>query len=178
MSVGEMHRRAFTRAGRLAVAVGVVVGLGLSLLPGPAATADEGSAADRDSATGPAARPTTLAGAEGGLTVDSLAVPVADVAARSAGTAAELPATRVRPFGLVGVTWQTGTTPAGMVVQVRLHQSDGWSDWQRLAHEETEGPAANEESDARAGTGPLWAGGADGVAVRVQSGTGVAPAVL
>ncbi len=176
MSLGEMHRHAFTHAGRLSLTVGVVVGLGLALTPGPATGAGGGSGPGRDGGTGPAAAPTTLARTDAGLTVESLAVPAADAAARSAGAAAELPATRVRPFGLVGVTWQAGSTPAGTTVQVRLHQAGDWTGWQQLDHEASEGPAANEDPDAREGTGPLWTGGADGVAVRVTSDSGVAPA--
>jgi hypothetical protein len=61
---------------------------------------------------------------------------------------------------------------------VRVHTDSGWGQWLHLEHIADEGPSPAEESDARAGTAPLWVGGADGAAVRVTSPGGTAPADL
>ena len=163
---------------RRTVAIGLVVGLGLTGAQSTAsATTAPSAAAAAGHATGHAAGSgTTVARTDSGLAVDSLAVPVADAAARSAGAAAELAPTRVRPFGLVGVTWQAGTAATSTRVAVRLHTEGRWGDWQSLPWEASEGPAPGEDSDARAGTGPLWVGRADGIAVRVRTDDGSRPA--
>ena len=57
-----------------------------------------------------------------------------------------------------------------MTVQVRLRTDGDWSDWEELDVESDEGEGG------RDGTEPLWAGSADGVAVRVTSPTGERPA--
>ena len=162
-----------TRTARLALAAAVVVASLVAVLPGPASSAQAGSARAAVRAT--SAQQVT-ARTSGGVTVERLAVPAGAGTARTTGAAAELGGTRVQPFDLVGVTWRSGTTPVDAAVQVRLHLAGGWTGWRDLPYEHSEGPAAGEDSGAREGTGPLWTGGADGVAVRVTSGTGTAPA--
>lgn len=159
---------------RRSLTAGVVVAAATAVLPGAVSSAATGSVAATARSVTPAAS------SSAGPVVDSLAVPAADppagAAARGTAVAAELTTTRVRPFDLVGVTWEAGTEPPGLVVQVRLRLGDAWTGWRALPHEHTEGPAAGEESAAREGTGPLWTGGADGVAVRITSAGGSAPA--
>jgi len=92
------------------------------------------------------------------------------------GAVAALAPVRTGPFALLGVTWAPGTAPADLRVSVRLHSAAGWRSWQQLAYEVDEGPTPAEDSDALAGTAPLWAGRADGLAVRLRSSSGHAPA--
>jgi uncharacterized protein with LGFP repeats len=162
---------------RLSLVSGVVVAAVATVLPGPASAADTGSAPAAARET-PAQQVTARTSA--GLTVENVAVPSVSSPAggtsRTAAAAAALAPTRVRPFDLVGVTWRSGTTPVEPAVQVRLHLSGEWTGWQDLPYEHAEGPAAGEESTNREGTGPLWTGGANGVAVRLTSATGAAPA--
>jgi hypothetical protein len=87
----------------------------------------------------------------------------------AADLVAQLPARRTDDFGLVGVTWARGFDAKGMTVQVRLRSDGTWSDWEELDVESDEGEGG------RDGTEPLWAGSADGVAVRVTSPTGERP---
>jgi hypothetical protein len=91
---------------------------------------------------------------------------------------ASLAAVRTAPFDLVGVTWALDEAPDEVHVEVRVHTDSGWGQWLHLEHIADEGPSPAEESDARAGTAPLWVGGADGAAVRVTSPGGTAPADL
>ena len=171
MTIGDVRRTAV---------IGLVVGVGIALVPavGPSASgAPTGPSAAPALAAGPSV-PAVLARTGSGLAVESLPVPVADAAARSAGVSAQLVPTAVEPFALVGVTWQAGTMSESSRVQVRLRDGEGWDGWQPLTWESDEGPAAGEESSVREGTGPLWVGEADGVAVRVLSPSGTRPTGL
>ena len=163
---------------RGSVTAGVIIGFMAASLPGPASAQSTQAAPSPRAAAQPGPQHTTLARGEGGLTVDSLAVPGPGAASRSAGTAAELAPTRVEPFQLVGVTWRAGSTPAAAAVQLRVRSSGSWTGWTDLALDDDEGPTAAQEPEARAGTGPVWVGDADGVAVRVTSASGAAPADL
>jgi uncharacterized protein with LGFP repeats len=79
-------------------------------------------------------------------------------------------------YSLVGVTWHAGSAPADVQVQVRSHDATGWSTWQDLTFEPTEGPApAEEDATVRDGTEPLWVGDADGVQARILSARGTGP---
>ena len=164
---------------RGASTAGVILGVMAALLPGPASAGAVQAAPSPRTAT-PRTSPeqTNLARAEGGLSVDTLAVPRAGAASRSAGGAAELAPTRVEHFQLVGVTWRAGSTPAATAVQVRVHSEGSWTGWTDVGHEEDEGPSPAQEPGARAGTAPLWTGDANGIAVRVTSASGAAPADL
>lgn len=84
---------------------------------------------------------------------------------------AELPKTSTRSFGLVGVTW--AGTAKDVHVSVKTRTEGAWSGWEALevSHEEDGAPGRN-----RAGTEPLWVGAADGVAAKVTSADGSAPA--
>ncbi len=148
--------------------IGVAVATA-GLLLGVAATPGTSSAAT----PGPAA---VAAPAVESSEVSALPIPVAtDETARRTGRVAELAPVRTAPFALLGVTWDPASTPAGVDVEVRLHGPEGWGAWEHLEYAGDEGPAAGEDSDARAGTAPLWVGAADGVAVRIGSGDGTAP---
>jgi hypothetical protein len=89
---------------------------------------------------------------------------------------AELDRSRIRPFRLLAVTWDQTSAELEVAVEVRVRADGTWSGWQDLAYEPHEGPAPGEEGSARAGTSPLWVGSADGVAARVMSADGSAPA--
>ncbi|MCW2831056.1 MAG: hypothetical protein JWP31_1748, partial [Aeromicrobium sp.] len=151
---------------------GIVVGLALAAsLPLVAQAADDPAA--------PASAPALEA-----VDVDQLTVPApaGDATAQPQGSAAraddpahlvaELPARRVGDFGLVGVTWSRGSDDTDLVVQVRLRVSGSWGTWEEL-HVDSDGGDVG-----RDGTEPLWAGDADGIAVRVTSPTGRRPAGL
>src|SRR3954452_3536249 len=63
--------------------------------------------------------------------VESVAVPAAQGPHH---VLAHVERPRAHPFELVGATWRTGTLdPGAAVVQVRVHQPDGWSSWASLA---------------------------------------------
>jgi SpoIID/LytB domain protein len=80
---------------------------------------------------------------------------------------AQLPATKVAKFSLLGVTWREGLVDADTAVEVRWRGEDGWSDWTALDMEfSTEGTP---------GTEPYWVGSADAAAVRVLSSSDAAP---
>ncbi|AWB93219.1 N-acetylmuramoyl-L-alanine amidase [Aeromicrobium chenweiae] len=103
--------------------------------------------------------------------VGTAAVPAAPQEA-AADVVAELPRRRTDDFNLVGVTWRRGFDDAGLSVQVRLRADGAWGTWEEL-HVDSDGGEGG-----RDGTEPLWAGDADGVAVRVSSPTGQRPAGL
>ena len=80
-------------------------------------------------------------------------------------------------FRMIGVTWRSGTAPAGVVVEGRFRHGRTWSAWEQLDIDLDEGPAPSEETDARDGTSPLWVDHAGGVEVRVSSAGGAPEAV-
>jgi hypothetical protein len=125
-----------------------------------------------DTAAQPKAKPVDV----GTTRIPAVSAAVAKAAARAdddaADLVAQLPAKRTDDFGLVGVTWQRGFDDKGMKVQVRLRTDGAWSDWEELDVESDEGEGG------RDGTEALWAGSADGVAVRVTSPTGERPSGL
>ena len=84
-------------------------------------------------------------------------------------TVAELAPVRTDPFALLGVTWAPGPVPSGLQVEVRVHTTAGWGDWQPIEQDSGHAPSAVEDAEVRAGTAPLWVGSADGVAVRLKS---------
>ena len=79
------------------------------------------------------------------------------------------------PFELVGATWRTGSLdPGAAVVQVRVHQRTGWSDWTALAPQDggADGGSADAVRAARLhratqAADPVWVGDSDGVQARV-----------
>jgi hypothetical protein len=82
-----------------------------------------------------------------------------------------------RHFQLAGVTWGSGTLPAGAQVQLRARTHGHWSQWSPLAMPDG-GPDAG-SADARAAaahhvaaTEPLWVGNADGAQARVVGPAG------
>ncbi|MGZ5366249.1 MAG: SpoIID/LytB domain-containing protein [Aeromicrobium sp.] len=93
------------------------------------------------------------------------------VAPRDNNVVAELPDKIVKPFSMVGVTWSSATKSSDLTVQIRWRERYKWSSWTDLEldleNTATEG--------GRPGTEPQWVGHADGVAVRVTSGSGDKP---
>jgi len=76
-----------------------------------------------------------------------------------------------QPTEMVGFEWQ-GDRPGA--VEVRVRTADGWSDWQRLEGEPTEGPDADspERRTDKTTAGPVWVGrGVGQVQVRVAEGS-------
>ena len=113
------------------------------------------------------------AGADPGSVDTSLtSLRVPEVSAARGEVVAQLSETATRPFGVVGVTWEGGSAPADLTVQVRTRVADVWSRWKAL-EVEAEGPTKG--AGVRAGTIPVWAGDADGVGVRLLSAQGTAP---
>jgi len=119
---------------------------------------------------------TAAGAADNAPAVRTVSVPAAQTRAGGSGARAELSPRRTAPFRLLGVTWDPASTPPDVRVRVRLHTTAGWGGWEQLEYVADEGPAAGTEAQARAGTAPLWVGRADGVAVRVGSADGPAPA--
>ena len=185
-------------AGRLATfvtALSLVVGLGVVGTPSSAAPATARAPADSDGPGGDTAGtagpvvtlPSPRAGGTTSAAVDTgvKEIELARVPDRQAPTppqgdlpvVAELEQRATTGYALVGVTWRPGTAPSDVQVQVRTHDGSGWSSWQDLVFEPTEGPApAEEDVTARDGTEPLWVGDADGVQARILSAQGTPPA--
>ena len=184
-------------AGRLATfvtALSLVVGLGVVGTPSSAAPATARAPADSDGPGGDTAGtagpvvtlPSPRAGGTTSAAVDTgvKEIELARVPDRQAPTppqgdlpvVAELEQRATTGYALVGVTWRPGTAPSDVQVQVRTHDGSGWSSWQDLVFEPTEGPApAEEDVTARDGTEPLWVGDADGVQARILSAQQTAP---
>ena len=76
--------------------------------------------------------------------------------------------TGLKPFSMLGVTWDSGLreTAGESLVEVRWHRTDGsWSPWTELHIDHAPGEGGRE------GTEPQWVDEADGAAVRVLSKT-------
>ena len=84
-------------------------------------------------------------------------------------------------FSVVGVTWD-GTVPTGsLAAWVRTRAGGGWTAWSPLSQESAEhapDPGTAEAAHERAGTDPLVVAHSDGVEVRVDTRSGVAPTGL
>ncbi|MCU1676267.1 MAG: hypothetical protein JWM93_1025, partial [Frankiales bacterium] len=141
--------------------VGAVVAASLYVSP---------SIAHADEVVAPAAQPVDVSTATvPAVTGDAPATLSKD--GDQADVVAELPARGTDDFGLVGVTWDPGFDATGMIVEVRLRTNGSWGEWEQL---DADDDAPGDEQGVP-GTDPLWAGDADGVAVRVASPTGQRP---
>ncbi|MFF3947173.1 peptidoglycan recognition protein [Streptomyces sp. NPDC001902] len=108
---------------------------------------------------------------------DTHTLPLAPLATsgRAIGTplAQGLPARAVRPFSLIGITWDDVGTDLRGTVQVRTRATGTgiWSGWRTVeAHNDDAPDAGSPEGSAspvRGATAPLWVGRSDGVEVRV-----------
>ncbi|MRK02930.1 SpoIID/LytB domain-containing protein [Aeromicrobium sp. S22] len=76
---------------------------------------------------------------------------------------AQLKDTDLRPFSMLGVTWDGGLDEDHTRVEARWRSDGTWSDWTELHTD----PAP--EEGGRPGTEPQWVGSADGAEVRVAS---------
>ncbi|MDX3074778.1 N-acetylmuramoyl-L-alanine amidase [Streptomyces sp. MI02-7b] len=79
----------------------------------------------------------------------------------------------VKPFSLLGVTWEDARTDLEGTVQVRTRAvgTGAWSAWRDIESHSEDAPDAGSpeatESGVRGATAPLWVGRCDGVEVRV-----------
>jgi hypothetical protein len=181
---GHRRRRAATTAGGI---VGLtVLGLCGSALPasGLAVTATSAPLSGSPVASVATVATTAESGA-GDTTVTTLEVPALQsrtvgkapsATATTSGVVAELQRTGTADYAMVGVTWEAGSAAPGTRVLVASREDGQWSDYEPLDVEPEPEDAAG--TDARGGTEPMWVGRADGIAVRVVSSTGEAPADL
>ncbi len=105
------------------------------------------------------------------------------------------PQRSTKPFDLVALSWtdqrgtdqgSTGSSPAaGTTMQVRVREHGTWSGWTELGPDDAGPDAGSPDTRAAAAKGapaqvsaPLMADAADGVQVRVDTASGVAPAGL
>lgn len=81
------------------------------------------------------------------------------------------------PFVAAGVTWDAGTAPPDLQVQVRVRERGTWTAWSSLGLNDNQPDAGTDEAEGstREGTEPLLSIGADGVQVRVDSADGSTP---
>jgi len=98
-------------------------------------------------------------GTEPGGSVD---VPTGRLAALS-------PQTRTESFTLAAVSWLPDPEDEVTSVAVRVREGGSWSEWFEL------GVTASDEPDARIGSEPVLAPGADGVQARVETVSGATP---
>src|SRR4051812_29118321 len=121
------------------------------------------------------------------LAGDLAANPVAPPAPHPAVLTGELtPASTGTPrFDLVAVSWDRPATgpvedgpQGGVRVQVRVREDAGWTGWQTLDGDDDGPDGSSEQGRGPRATAPLLTPGADGVQVRVDTGTGHAPAGL
>ena len=91
-------------------------------------------------------------------------------------TAAQSQVVATKPFGLVGLSWDT-PPPAGSIVKVRVREQDGWTAWLPIPWHDDHGPDPDsaEGVQARSGTDPMLTGESDAVQVWVQTPDGQAP---
>ncbi|GAA3154282.1 hypothetical protein GCM10010531_01650 [Blastococcus jejuensis] len=77
-------------------------------------------------------------------------------------------------FTAVGFSWDADSGADGVVVQVRVREDDGWSEWYPLPQSDDgpdDGTVNSERSGDRAGTGLLLTSGAEAVQVRADAAT-------
>jgi N-acetylmuramoyl-L-alanine amidase len=81
----------------------------------------------------------------------------------------------VRPFSLLGVTWDSAAArpPGAVRVRTRSVATGRWSPWRDLQVDDDDAPDSGSAEDgpqARGSTAPLWVGDSDGVEVRLGLG--------
>ena len=91
-------------------------------------------------------------------------------------TASRSAVVETKPFGLVGLSWDTAP-PAGSLVKVRVREDAGWTAWMPVPYSADHGPdpGSDEDQQARAGSDPLLTGRSDALQVWVQTPDGQAP---
>jgi hypothetical protein len=86
---------------------------------------------------------------------------------------AGLPSRTVKPFSLLGITWDDAFIQLDGTVEVRTRSvaTHHWSGWQQLESDSDDVPDLNsperQGAHVRGSTPPLWVGDSDGVQVRV-----------
>ncbi|MDF3293764.1 peptidoglycan recognition protein family protein [Streptomyces silvisoli] len=84
-----------------------------------------------------------------------------------------LTARDVKPFSMLGITWNSATTGLQATVQVRSRsvRTGAWSPWRSVEAENDDVPDLDSPDRAtgraRGGTAPLWVGDSNGIQVRV-----------
>ncbi len=91
-------------------------------------------------------------------------------------TASRSAVVETKPFGLVGLSWDTAP-PAGSTVKVRVREQSGWTSWLTIPYDAEHGPdeGSDEAGQALAGTDPMLTGESDAIQVWVQTPDGQAP---
>jgi hypothetical protein len=92
--------------------------------------------------------------------------------------AASSAAMTTKPFSLVALTWSGNVDDTDLVAYVRTRSHGDWTPWFALpaeADEHAPDPGTTEQRRARQGTAPLLGASSDGVQVRVETRTGLAP---
>lgn len=88
-----------------------------------------------------------------------------EVAVAAGPALAALNLRSTKDFSMLGVTWDDPRVGAGVTVEARTKDDEGWSGWEQLHIEAA--PAPESQQVARGGTEPLWVGDSHGVQVRV-----------
>ena len=91
-------------------------------------------------------------------------------------TASRSAVVETKPFGLVGLSWDS-PPPAGSTVKVRVREQSGWTPWLTIPYDAHHGPdeGSDEAGQALAGTDPMLTGQSDALQVWVQTPDGQAP---
>lgn len=167
-------------AGAVATALVVTLAPAVSAAP-PLSTADGSTSFVPLAPDAPVSTTTVpLAAGVDATSRASLALPV-EIDEEHAGHAGRLavltPARATTDFDVVGVTWATGADVERVLVRTR--HDDAWSSWAELEID-PEAPDAGtaEAAHARPGTTPYVRTGADGLQVRVETASGIAPTGL
>jgi uncharacterized protein with LGFP repeats len=91
---------------------------------------------------------------------------------------AHLSTDSMKPFSMLGVTWDHQEAAPKLTVEIRTLTDGGWTDWGELETDLDGGPVTTAEDSAfRDGTEPDWVGSSTGVEVAVY-GKGAAPSGL
>jgi hypothetical protein len=106
-----------------------------------------------------------------------LAVPGARSGRDGRALAALSAGEQVDGFAVAGATWEPGTAPARMVLEIRTSDAGRWSPWEEVEVHEEHGPdpGSAEARNARDGSDAVVLGDVDEVQTRVTSPSGEAP---
>jgi len=112
-----------------------------------------------------------------GASREGLAIAGARADRHGAPLAALSGAEKVDGFAVAGATWEPGTAPDGMLVEVRSRQDGEWSEWEEVEVHDDHGPDPDspEARGARAGSDAIVLGDVEEVQTRVTSPDGSAP---
>ena len=165
-------RRLITAGTALLVATGVVLVLPVT---GPSTPAPEPvETSVTEVALGSVAEPADDVVVETALT----ASPDAEsdrVAAPDSAPVLRVSRPDVRPFSLVGVTWDYDPAVVDVAVRVRTREvGGGWGNWTAIEVEDGRGDPGD-AAPRRGGTAPLWTGTSSGIEAEVSTRSGGSP---